>query len=113
MVPAVPVKPATSTSSVGGKCPCAASRVLMTGSRGGNREAPSGSGNTKPPELSKGSPDTEKKRWFHISAGKKAVFAAIGVRRWLRGPKRFCPTRLLFWIPIAIDCVSPNPFVGE
>src|SRR6266700_7083893 len=38
---------------------------------------------------------------------------AIGVRRWLRGPRRPGPTMPLLSIPIAIDWVSPNPRVGE
>ena len=38
---------------------------------------------------------------------------AIGVRRMLRGPARCGPTMPLFSMPIAIDCVSPNPLVGE
>ena len=31
----------------------------------------------------------------------------------LRGPARWGPTMPLFSIPMAIDCVSPNPLVGE
>src|SRR5436190_18011136 len=85
----------------------------MIGSFGGNAVTPSGWGNTNPSELSNGLPEGAKKRPFHISLGKNALLTTVGVRRWLRGPKRFRPTRLLFWIPMAIDCVSPKPAVGE
>src|SRR5207249_11388012 len=68
---------------------------------------------TNPSELSKGFPEVAKKRPFHISLGKNAELTTEGVRRWLRGPKRFRLTMLLFWIPMAIDCVSPKPAVGE
>ena len=44
---------------------------------------------------------------------KNAAFIAMGVRRWLRGPVRPGPTMKLFSMPIAIDCVSPNPAVAE
>src|SRR5213592_2554278 len=77
------------------------------------RLKPSGSGNLKPKALLNGSPDNDAKREFHIKLGKSAVLIAIGVRRMLRGPVRSGPTIPLFSIPIAIDCVSPNPFVGE
>jgi hypothetical protein len=63
--------------------------------------------------LSNGSPDGAEKRPFHIRLGKNAVFTTVGVRRWLRGPRRVGPTILLFWIPIAIDWESPKPCVGE
>jgi len=38
---------------------------------------------------------------------------ANGVRRWLRGPVRLRPMTLLFWMPMAMDCVSPKPADGE
>jgi hypothetical protein len=63
--------------------------------------------------LSNGSNDSEANREFHIRVGKNAVFATIGVRRWFRGPVRSGPTMKLFSMPIAIDCVSPNPAVAE
>src|SRR5438128_3172044 len=65
----VPVKPATSVCSVGGRCPCAINRCLTTGSKGLNAVVPSGRGNVKPRELLKGSPLGAKNRPFHISAG--------------------------------------------
>src|SRR5215471_9967739 len=68
-VPRVPVKPATSTSSVGGRCACAIRRCLTMGSSGGKRVAPSGGGKRKPFELSKGFPETAAKRPFHIRFG--------------------------------------------
>src|SRR5258708_16520424 len=63
--------------------------------------------------LSKGSPEREANREFHISVGKNAAFAAMGVRRWFRGPFRPGPTIPLLSTPIAIHCVSPKPLVGE
>jgi hypothetical protein len=38
---------------------------------------------------------------------------AMGVRRMLRGPVRCGPTTPLFWMPMAMDWVSPKPLVGE
>src|SRR5438128_12044161 len=69
MVPAVPVKPATSTSSVGGNSPWACSRWRIFGSFGGNRVAPSGGGNKKPCELLHGSPEGAEKRACHSGLG--------------------------------------------
>jgi len=80
---------------------------------GGERERPSGGGNKKPALLSKGLSERAAKREFHIKLGKKAVFRTIGARRILRGPARCGPTMPLFSMPIAMDCVSPNPLVGE
>jgi hypothetical protein len=78
-----------------------------------DKAVPSGGGNRKPARLSKGSPERELNREFHISAGKKAVFTTIGARRILRGPARRGPTIRLLSIPIAIGWLSPKPFVGE
>ena len=77
------------------------------------RLAPSGIGNKNPALLSNGSPETELKRPFHISAGKNAVFRTIGARRMFLGPARSGPTIPLLSIPIAIGWLSPKPFVGE
>jgi hypothetical protein len=41
------------------------------------------------------------------------VLSTVGARRWLRGPWPIGPTIRFESIPIAIDCVSPKPFVGE
>ncbi len=108
----VPVKPAISGSSVGGMCACATSRCEIPGAFGGKAVSPSGSGNTKPPELSKGSPDAAEKRPSHISRGAKAMFTSIGERRWLRAPVRPGPTTSLLSTPIAMDWLSPKPFDG-
>ncbi len=69
MVPAVPVKPAISTRSVGGRCACAATRSRISGSLGGNFVMPSGAGNLNPRELSKGSPETDSNRPLSICRG--------------------------------------------
>ena len=45
IVPRVPVKPATSTNSVGGMWACAMRRWFTRGSKEGKRVTPSGSGN--------------------------------------------------------------------
>src|SRR6516165_10644091 len=73
----------------------------------------SGGGKMNPSALSNGSSATAANREFHIRFGKNAVLMTIGVRRWLRGPRRPGPTTLLFSMPIAMDCVSPKPLVGE
>src|SRR5689334_23794201 len=101
-------KPATSVRSVGGMNACATSRCDS-----GESDSPSGSGNWNPLLLSKGLFEREAKREFHMRLGKKAVLIAIGVRRMLRGPVRCGPTMPLFSMPMAIDCVSPKPLVGE
>src|SRR5262249_37545986 len=41
--------------------------------------------------------------------GKKGGIYHHGRTLLVAGPRRFCKTRLLFFIPMAIDCVSPNP----
>src|SRR5215831_14024298 len=81
IVPAVPVNPATSINSVGGSWACAISKRVTNGSFGRKRVVPSGGGNVKPFELSKGLPDGANNRLFHISPGKKATLIAAGVRR--------------------------------
>lgn len=101
-------KPAASARSVGGMNACAVRRWGRYES-----EVPSGGGNENFALGSKGSPESDTKRSFHIRLGKNAVLSAIGARRWLRGPLRSGPTTPLESIPIAIDCVSPKPFVGE
>src|SRR5678815_4765077 len=65
----IPVNPAASESSVGGICACGWRRCLKSGSLAGKRVVPSGGGNKKPFELSKGSPEIALKRPFHISFG--------------------------------------------
>ena len=100
--------PATSVRSVGGMNACAVSRCGCE-----DNDIASGDGNEKPALLSNGLPDNATKREFNISLGKQALLMTIGARRMLRGPVRLGPTMPLFWMPMAMDCVSPNPCVGE
>jgi hypothetical protein len=75
--------------------------------------APLGLGKSNPARLSNGSPEPARKREFHISVGENAALSTMGLRRWLRGPRRPGPTIPLLSMPIAIGWVSPKPCVGE
>src|SRR5512143_3820825 len=74
---------------------------------------PSGSGTRKPALLSNGSPDSDSKRKPQVNFGYNAALIALGARLRLRGPARLGPTDPLLSMPIAIDCVSAKPVVGE
>src|SRR5438105_13042653 len=101
-------KRAASVRSVGAMNACATSRCDEDES-----DRPSGAGNRNPLLVSKGSLESEANREFHMRFGKKAVLMTMGVRRMLRGPARCGPTMPLLSMPMAIDCVSPKPLVGE
>src|SRR5947207_13579669 len=102
------MKPAASTRSVGGINACATSKCVLSES-----VRPSGAGNMNPRLLSKGSKDSDANREFHIRFGKNAVFAAIGVRRWFRGPVRPGPTIKLFSMQRPINWIEANPHLAN
>ena len=114
MVPAVQVNPATSTNSVGGICTCAdrqmrhRNQIRTAGTALFPRET-----EIEMRLLSNGSPEIAAKRPFHIMSDRTAYSGRERRATLSSRPLRSGRTILLFWMPITIDCVSPNASFGE